>query len=971
MRIIHVAALAAVSLLVLGSTAHAVERSCPKGQIWDINRGACRKIGGGGKGKTKKYEEGMSHIEGRAKNADPAKGVKLVGEACKGKLAEACTTLGYVYLNGRGGVTKDAAKALEYYEKGCDLKDADGCIGAYEVNAYGYLVVGSYDYAKGLPYLTKGCDKLKSGRACRRLAQLYDWGGTGVTVDKDKATKLYASSFPMLESDCKDGDGESCWEIGYMYLYAYGAPFDLDKAVSLFDKGCQNASGNACYYAAGLMDPSPDSYYTYIQGREKLVDKTYAKSYALYEKACNRFDHFDSCYQAGRMLADGRVTGDTSAVEKMARRVCDLSAYSCNLWASLKDDGKLVTQDKPGALQLYEKACEAGNSLSCTTAAERYGNYSDYGTYNPAKAVKLWEKACEMWDAASCTRAAQQYYWGDSYNNIVQDYAKSFSLFSTGCNRGDYSACSWAGDMLANGNDGTGVKKVKESLEYYGYSCNSGYGYSCYVIAEKYADGTATGMGVKDLATAATYYQSGCFAYTYFDWTSCTKVVEGRRTGSAEVPKDLVLAGRAQAQICKNGGGVADCLLADKLLKEGAADQYTKDEVLYSLDSGCTLGYESACVALAILYRDGGYLVMKNVTDSFRRLGESCARYSMEACYQLGVSYEKGLGTEKSADQARLQYQAACSGYIQDACIALARVAGDPKEQLEQYKALCNGQQMAAGCSGAATMYATGSAGRWDVTEAYDLYTKGCDLADGPSCGAQAWMLELGIGTEARPGKAFELYQKSCDAGYAAACGGAARFLATGKNGVTADEGLADKLFAQACDADSAEACRWYADFLTASKKGTAPQIAKLYQKAMGIAKEQAKSTAQGKWLLGSFHLAGVATVKSPDEAVALFVKSCDENYVIGCLDAGRMYLAEPGYEGIKRDPAIAKVTLDKACAASLNEACTLAAKAASGGPGVVGPKAKGCCDTGGGPSGAIPGLLVLALVLRRRRRAV
>jgi uncharacterized protein (TIGR03382 family) len=53
-------------------------------------------------------------------------------------------------------------------------------------------------------------------------------------------------------------------------------------------------------------------------------------------------------------------------------------------------------------------------------------------------------------------------------------------------------------------------------------------------------------------------------------------------------------------------------------------------------------------------------------------------------------------------------------------------------------------------------------------------------------------------------------------------------------------------------------------------------------------------------------------------------------------------------------------------------EACNLATKAKTGGgPKPIGPKAKGCCDTGGGPASAAPGLLVLLFLLRRRRAHV
>jgi TPR repeat protein len=112
--------------------------------------------------------------------------------------------------------------------------------------------------------------------------------------------------------------------------------------------------------------------------------------------------------------------------------------------------------------------------------------------------------------------------------------------------------------------------------------------------------------------------------------------------------------------------------------------------------------------------------------------------------------------------------------------------------------------------------------------------------------------------------------------------------------------------------------------------------------------------------------------VKSASAAVEQFGKACEASYPLGCLDAGRLYLE--GGAGLEVDREVAAVHLDKACAASVAEACTLADTARTApGPGVVGPQQKGCCDAGGdGPAG--PLLLVLVVMLsvrgRTRRRA-
>lgn len=973
MKIVLVAAIGVAAVLATSAPAWAIERSCPAGQIWDANRGACRKAGGGGK--AKKYADAVAHIEGRGKKPDAKKGLAALEDLCKGKHGEACTFLGYVHRNGRGGVKTDYPKALEHYEKGCNLEDWDGCIGAYEVHAWG--LTGTSSYAKGAAFLQKACDG-KHGRSCRLLAQAYDWGAADLLQDKDKAQKLYQAALPMLEKDCKDKDGKSCWQLGTMHRDGYGAAVDLTKAISLLEKGCAYGSGDACYDLAYTYDP--DAYLSYVQGREKLINRD--KAFELYEKACNKYDHSYACYQAVMWLKDGKVQGDLGKLEPLAKRVCETSAYSCNVWAVLKDEGKGVAMDRAGALALYEKACVAGNSIACTTAADRY-YAGDGAAYSVKQAITYWEKACELWDSKACSRAAEWHLWGDSYAGLQPDPARAMQMFELGCTRGAPDACMRAGDLELAGTEGSGVSDPKKAAEYYMTACNYSYSSACTLLGDLYADGRAT--GTPDLASAALYYEQSCQQYGYYyggysyaDMTGCRKAVDMKRTGNG-VAKDIHAAGVLQITVCRNWGSVDDCLLADKLLAEAAvADDYAKGDVFYRLDDGCRSDYaedypvETNCVALALMQRDGSYSIQKNPKESVRRLKESCDRYNMEACFHLGAAYEKGLGEPKDLDQARVRYTMACDNGFREACVAMARVAGDPREAVEVFARLCK-EEHAGACGGAANAYYFARGVDWNVTEALSLYDRGCTLGDAISCAMVGEMAQYGIGGEPDANKAYAQYQKACDAGNQPACGRAGWYIERGEGGASKDTAKAEPLYAAACEKGEApDACRWQADLLKAEKKGSASKIAQLYQRALSLAKAQSADSPYHLWLLGTFHRDGVATVKSPAAAAELFVKACEASHPLGCLDAGRLYL-EPGGPGLDANREVAAVHLDKACAASVAEACRLAETARTDpGPGVVGPQGKGCCDAGGegAPGSALLTLAVALLIGGRRRRA-
>ncbi len=996
-------------LCALAAPAAAVPKiECPSGQVFDEGRGACRVV----VKKCAKVKDGLEHIAAFEANGDTkeaALGVSTLDKLCTQKkpCVEACSQLGVVYLNARANVTKDVQKGLDFYVKACDLKDDDGCIQAFEIHHQGQLGAGMMDSSKGLPYLEKACTKLKSGRACYRMAQLYEWGGTNVTYDSPRATKLYDEAFPMLEKDCKGGDGQACATVG---LYYQDRKSDLKTAMARFKTGCDKHSATACFQLAYLQDPEayfyqsrdqvmdpscivPMSYNTqcgdYVDndGDRKmdfgtggtydpgctsatdndeddkapppppLASSCWATPYAIYEKACTKYDNSESCFKAGTWLADQKVSGDSSKVEAMAQRVCKLSAYSCNLYAKLKDQGSLVPYDATGARDLYAKACDAGNGEACATAAERF-----FWAYDYPSGLRLLEKACDLYQPASCSRAAYEYSSG---YQIPQDLPRAFILYQTACNRGDVEGCLSTGQMLLDGrDDGSMISKPGQAAPYFQDACNYyGNTSACSTMARLYEEGKITGQ--PDIQTALSFYDTACFSWDASDTWSCQKIIKYRSEGAN---KDLLTAARAQIIVCKQYGTLDDCKKADKMLSNANADSYTRDELRTRLDSACNAGYpiESACLALALFYRDGSFAIPRNPQMAREILSASCDRWSPQACFELGASYEKSQDT-MSAQQ---YYARACDGWYRDACVHAARLRDDPSDALRTYTQLCFEETLPLACRSAAEAYYVGKGASWDVGEAYRLFDRACELEDASACASMGMMWEHGVGQAADPARAYESYQKACDAKDAVACGRAGHYLETGV-GVTADATRAEKYYQQACEAESAEACRWLADLQESGGKGQASKIAQLRQRAFDMAKEQsAAGDPYATWLLGTFHRDGVATLKSATKAAEVFVTACEANSPLGCLDAGKLYL--DGGEGLAADANNAKVNLDKACAANVVEACTLSGAGPKTPPGQVKPGAKGCACQG---SGADPGSFMLVgfvalFFVRRRRRA-
>lgn len=949
---------AVVTVLAVPAEALAVERPCPEGQIWDLNRGACVK-----KKKVKrrspeeKYYAALEHLEGRAKNPDPAKAIDLLEDACGKKLGMACTQLGFVHLRGRGGIEADAGQAITFYDRACTLGDLDGCIGAAEMHASG-VVSGKVEHEKAVPLLDRAC-KAGSGRACHLLAGKYDFA-LGVAEDKAKAAALYTKAFGMLEAECGKGVGASCDLVGVMYRDGSGVAYDIAKAVAAFGKGCDGGAGDACYHL-GLLTHN---------GTGVAADLPAA--YALYEKACLRYDHADGCFEAGAILALDQLQGDLAKLEPMAQRACTLSRTRCDLLGYIISNGRGVREDKATGLGWYDVACADGNGLACYWLGVKYANGEGIAA-SATLAVTAWEKGCELSEASSCALAGKYHFWGDEASGLAKTPARAFELFHLGCLRNDHESCEWAGELLNDGTDGTGVPNPTQAILYFEAGCSLGRGQSCGMAGDAYRDGKAT--GTVDLARAVDFYQQSCWATIEFSSYGCRQAAGYLRAGEAPIKKDLLTAARAMTAVCRAEGG-DDCLTADEILGEAGADDATKQALVEAITSACEREprLENACVAHALLLRNGGASVGKNEKASAKKLGESCDRGYLHACWLQGLAYQAGWGFVADPQTATLLFTRACDGGHNDACVSLAGLmseAGKRSDALGIYQRACDDGHASA-CNGLGFAYYTAGGVRWDIAEANRLYERGCELGDSIACSNVGEMYEYGISREADAAKAYQHYRKACDMGFQGACGRAAPYHERGEGGAEKDLELAEQLYTAGCEADTPEACRRLADLLTASKKGSASRIAQLYQRAFASAKDQSATNPYYMWVLGTFHRDGVATVKDPKVAAELFVKACEGYDPLACLDAGRMYLGEPGSEGLEPNPEIAAVTLDKACAANVVEACTLAAKARSGGTKVpmAAKKGSGCaCDAGERPEAG--GLLLLALVglLARRRR--
>lgn len=128
------------------------------------------------------------------------------------------------------GCEQNIKKSVEYFTKGCQLDDNEGCFYA------GQLLSGSDplyrpsvepNIKKALEYLEKGCDNTKngiiSGECCFYAHSHYLLGKNGCEKDLAKAFKL-------AEKGCEFDNFQSCNNLSQMYGLGSGTPKNEEMA---------------------------------------------------------------------------------------------------------------------------------------------------------------------------------------------------------------------------------------------------------------------------------------------------------------------------------------------------------------------------------------------------------------------------------------------------------------------------------------------------------------------------------------------------------------------------------------------------------------------------------------------------------------------------------------------------------------------------------------------------------------------
>ena len=186
------------------------------------------------------YYAGLALRGGVDQSRDVIAARAVLGRACELKHQEACVELGSMLRDGEGG-DADPTRARALFEGACEGGDARGCYLSGATLHDG----GAAFAAKALEAFERGCE-LSSGPACLAAGILVsDFEGDGAAGDFVRGRALF-------ERACDLDQGTGCFNLGVLLNAGQGGPADAGGARLGFARGCERKEPRACH-ALGLM----------------------------------------------------------------------------------------------------------------------------------------------------------------------------------------------------------------------------------------------------------------------------------------------------------------------------------------------------------------------------------------------------------------------------------------------------------------------------------------------------------------------------------------------------------------------------------------------------------------------------------------------------------------------------------------------------------------------------------------------
>jgi TPR repeat protein len=257
---------------------------------------------------------------------------------CTAGDAESCSRIGYYHLLGAHGRTEDAAMAVPFLQRACDIGPPKGCSGLADAYRRGKGVPVDAPRASALH--SKACDG-GDYTGCYGMLSMQSEGliaaadqesnlrlveqicrpdqNSWFCVDAKKLiTRIQVPPAVYQAQQCEAGEAYECLIIANSHADGDGVPVDMARAAAAYGKACNLGLAVACNRLG--------EYYAYGTG----VSQDFVRAAQLFQQGCNE-KSVDGCANLGAMYFNG--TG--------------------------------VPQDLNHAAVLNQKACAGGNVRGC------------------------------------------------------------------------------------------------------------------------------------------------------------------------------------------------------------------------------------------------------------------------------------------------------------------------------------------------------------------------------------------------------------------------------------------------------------------------------------------------------------------------------------------------------------------------------------------------------------------------------
>ncbi|MGI9079153.1 MAG: serine/threonine-protein kinase [Gemmatimonadaceae bacterium] len=613
---------------------------------------------------------------------DPSTAVRYFRLACDRGDATGCYDLGRVYETGEGLDSAEPTKARQLLQKACDMGSGTACfMRALHFQTWGHQLgtdySGEHDDAEALRLHRRACD-LGIPIACQSLAEMYT-KGWGVTKDDNVARQYLQRALSATLTECEKGEPEgdyNCVSLADAYARGLGTERDHKAALKWYRKGC--SSGGSARGCLGLGILTRD--------RDETV-----RAFALGCGSVATSETGGACYNLAAIYAGGTFgqAKDVNRAAALYKKACDAkSVDACNDLGVLYSEGARVPKDRPGALVLFEKACDLGNprcegieceegdGLGCVNAARDLHSGGDGITPNEEKsknylkrAIVAFDRACAQLDATApfnpgdadnaraCWRLAQLTSDGDG---LPKDVTKAATLLGRACAGGVSGGCFDLGFAYLNGH---GVAKDNPSAARFLQNACDLDATHCGEFASMLASGSAF---QKDMVRAVSLYERGCEGG---GGDACNGLGVHLYRGEGvtqDIPRALTLYQKA----CTAGAAVACFNLGEHY--ELAASPRDPKRATSFYRQGCEGGYRFACLNLGFMYKSGVVTPPDSATVE-GLLDKVCGGLSPAECGGRGEYYEREEFW-KDFERAALLYRWGCEGKDPASCTALTRL---------------------------------------------------------------------------------------------------------------------------------------------------------------------------------------------------------------------------------------------------------------------------------------------------------